>query len=378
LLYNYSSILNDPYLRWYADYMDAGHANNILGILLKNDNIQGKPPTDLPQSRYFPGVGLVSMHTDLGNGDEDIHLLFQSNPYGGVSHAHPNQNAFTLEAFGEALAIASGYYPWYGSDHHNNWTRQTRSSNSITIDGGKGQQRVAAAKGRIANFENREGYDYTMGDATQAYMGQLDRFHRHIIHIHPGIFVIYDDLEAPEPVTFEWCMHALSEMRINESGRSFIISEGDARLKVQFIQSDRINLDQFTGFPYPPESRGENSPVYKDQWHLIASTDAKTTKSKFISVLVPYKKDMERSISINNLVEGTDNISFELGVDGQEYFVSLEPEISVKKQVAGNPNIFANNFLNETLIQNGKRSTPDSSRSPSRNPAMDTCYGVSD
>jgi hypothetical protein len=332
ILYNYSSILNDPYLRWYADYMDAGHANNILGILLKNDNIKGKPPTDLPQSRYFPGVGLVSLHTDLGNGDEDIHLLFQSNPYGGVSHAHPNQNAFTLEAFGQALAIASGYYPWYGSDHHNNWTRQTRSSNSITIEGGQGQQRVAAAKGRIVSFENREAYDYTMGDATQAYMSLLDRFHRHVVHIHPGIFVIYDDLEAPEPVTFEWCIHALSEMRISESGRSFIISEGDARLKVRFIQSDRLNLDQFTGFPYPPESRGENSPVYKDQWHLIASTAAKSTKSKFISVLVPYKKEMERHITVNNLVEEINNISFELEVDGQNYFVSLEPEIRVKKK----------------------------------------------
>jgi hypothetical protein len=121
-------------------------------------------------------------------------------------------------------------------------------------------------------------------------------------------------------------------MNIDKSGRSFTIYEGDARLKVQFIQSDRISLDQFTGFPYPPESRGENSPAYEDQWHLIASTDAKNRKSKFISVLVPYRKDMERSISINNLVEEPNNISFDLAIDDQGYFVVLEPDISVKKK----------------------------------------------
>ena len=80
------------------------------------------------------------------------------------------------------------------------------------------------------------------------------------------------------------------------------------------------------------ESRGENSPVYKDQWHLIASTAAKSTKSKFISVLVPYKKEMERHITVNNRVEEINNISCELEVDGQNYFVSLEPEIRVKKK----------------------------------------------
>ena len=116
-MYIYSSILKDSYLRWYADYLNAGPPKNILGILLKNDDIRSKPPVDLPQSRYFPGVGLVSLHTDFGNAENDIHFLFHSDPYGGVSHGHPDQNAFSIEAFGEALAITSGYYPAYGSDH---------------------------------------------------------------------------------------------------------------------------------------------------------------------------------------------------------------------------------------------------------------------
>ena len=331
LMYTYSSLLNDPSIRWYADFMGVGNGKNILGILMKNDDIKGRPPTDLPQSRNFPGVGLVSLHTDFGKPGEDIHFLFHSDPYGGVSHGHPDQNAFVIEAFGEALAIASGYYPWYGSDHHRNWQRQTKSSNSITIDGWKGQQGVAAAKGKVVIFENRDVYDYILGDATQAYMGLLNKFHRHAIHIRPGVYVIYDDLEAPEPVTFEWWLHALSEMSVNESGKSIIVSEGDSRLKVNFLQSGKLKFDQFSGFPDPPEYRGEGRSAYKDQWHVTVSTVLKSTKAQFITVLVPFKKDNERDISFGHLVEDINKISFELNIDGKKYNVSLLPEVSVKE-----------------------------------------------
>lgn len=331
LMYTYSSLLNDPYIRWYADYMGVGHGKNILGVILKNDNLKGKSPTDLPQSRYFPGVGLVSLHTNFGKAEEDIHFLFHSDPYGGVSHGHPDQNAFTIEAYGEALAIASGYYPWYGSDHHRNWQRQTKSSNSITIEGGKGQQGVAAAKGKVVSFENRDVYDYILGDATQAYMGLLNKFQRHVIHIRPGVYVIYDDLEAPEPVTFEWWLHALSKMSVNESKKSIIISEGNARLKVNFLQSGKLNFNQFSVFPDPPENRGDSTPEYKDQWHITASTVSKGTKAQFITVLVPFKKDKEPDISVGKLVEEINNVSFELNIDGKKYFISLVPEVSVKE-----------------------------------------------
>ncbi len=331
ILYVYSSILNNPYLRWYADYLEANHPKNILGILMKNDDLEGKSPENLPQSRYFPGIGLVSIHTSLGNADEDIHFLLHSDPYGGVSHGHPDQNAYTIEAFGEALAIASGYYPWYGSDHHIHWQRQTKSSNSITIGGGTGQEGVAAAKGKIVRFENNDIYDYVLGDATQAYMGLLNKFHRHVVHIRPGIFLMYDDLEAPSPVVFDWWLHALSEMKVNKTDKSILISEGDARLKVKFLHSGEMTINQFTGFPHPPEVRGESSPDYKDNWHLTASTISEEAKTRYITLFVPYKKDKEPAIAVNNLVDEDNEFTIELTINNQMYQVNILPEVSVKE-----------------------------------------------
>ncbi len=331
MLYNYSSLLNDPYLRWYADYLNAGHPNNILGVLLKNDDVGSKPPVNLPQARYFPGVGLVSLHTALGNAEEDVHFLFHSDPYGGVSHGHPDENAFTIEAFGEALALATGYYPWYGSDHHRFWQRQSKSSNTITINGGTGQEGVAAAKGKIAHFENNDIYDYIMGDATEAYMGLLKKFHRHVVHIRPGVFILFDDLEAPEPVTFEWWLHALSEMKIDEKKKSLLISEGDVRLKVQFLQSGELNFNQVTGFNPPPEVRGESTPDYKNNWHLTASTASKELKTRFITCLIPYKTEKQPDILIEKVVDTNDEVSLELTVNSKLFHIEFLPEVNVKE-----------------------------------------------
>ena len=189
---------------------------------------------------------------------------------------------------------------------------------------------MAAAKGKVVIFENRDGYDYILGDATQAYMGLLNKFYRHVIHIHPGIYVIYDEMEAPEPVTFEWWLHALSEMSVNESKKSIIISEGNSRLMVNFLQSGRLKFNQFSGFLDPPEYRGQGRSAYKDQWHVTASTVSKSSKAKFITLLVPYKKDKKPDISIDHLIEDINKVSFELKIDSKKYNVGLLPEVSVK------------------------------------------------
>jgi hypothetical protein len=326
LMYQFSTLLNDPYIKWYADYMKASPGEDVLGIFLKNDNIKGKSLSGLPQSRYFPGVGLVSLHTNLGDANSDVHFLFHSDPYGGYSHSHPDQNAFTLEAFGEVLAIASGYYPWYGSVHHKNWQWQTKSSNSITVDGGNGQKMSASAKGEIVAFESKDFYDYIFGDATKAYLELLKKFYRYVIHIRPGVFIIYDDLEAPNPVSFEWWLHSLSEMKIDSKNKSILISQGDARLEVLFLQSGELSFNQFKGFPDPPEMGGEN-----DQWHLTASIPSKNTKSRFITLLIPFKKDKEPKISIDNLIEKPDEVSLSLGIQGKKYFISFLPEVVVRQ-----------------------------------------------
>jgi hypothetical protein len=332
VMYHFSTLLGDPYLRWYAEELGAGPAEYLMGIVLKNDLIRSKPPSDLPQSRYFPGVGLVSLHSALGNGKEDIHFLFHSDPYGNVSHAHPDQNAFTVEAFGEPLAIASGYYPWYGSNHQRNWSWQTKSSNCITVDGGIGQVQEAGATGEVVLFEERESHDYILGDATRAYAGLLSRYQRHVIRIRPDVFVIFDDLEAPSPVTFDWWLHSLSQMQVDQGSGSVLISQGNARLRVDFLEPADLSLTQSGGFPDPPEVNRNPMNVKmgvreEDQWHLTASTPAKSKRARFVVLLSPFRAD--HPVVIERIRLRGDTLQFDLR--GTAYTIRIGPRITVKR-----------------------------------------------
>lgn len=327
LMYQLSTLMNNPYARWYAEQTGSGPGKNILGVLLKDDRVEPKNPSDLPQARYFPGVGLVSLHTALGDADKDIHFLFHSDPYGGVSRTHfrPDHNAFTLEAFGEALAIASGYYPWWDSEHVRKWGRTTKGANSITINGGKGQPwGDPAATGEIAKFESNEMYDCALGDASRSYKGLLTKFHRHVVHLKPGVFILFDDLEAPEPANFEWWLHALSEMRIDGDDKRVIVSQGDARLKVQFLQPGGLSFNQLRGFPDAPPEHGE-----PDQWHVVASTTLKSRRSRFITLLIPFRNGREPTVTVANVVDRPDDVSLRLTREGKEYRVMLFPKVTV-------------------------------------------------
>ena len=291
VMYWFSSLLHDPYLRWYADEMGSDGGNEVLGLVLRDDGIKGRSLAELPASRYFPGVGLVSLHSALGRADEDVHFLIHSDPYGPISHAHADQNAFAIEAFGEALAIASGYYPWYGSDHHRLWQWESKSSNTITINGGIGQVgRNPASRGAIKAFCPGGDYDYVQADATAAYQGRLSRFVRHVVHVRPGVFVLFDDAEAPEPVTFEWWLHAASEMEIDEPYQQLTLAQGNARMRVWLFFDGGLQFAQKKGFEHPPERGGA------DQYHFTASTDAKAERFQAVSVFVPYKDGGEEDL----------------------------------------------------------------------------------
>jgi hypothetical protein len=244
----------------------------------------------------------------------------RSSPFGSLSHGHADQNAFVVEAFGEALAIASGYYPWYSSPHHHKWTRQTKAKNAITFEGGQGQvARRWDASGRIARFVRGERFDYALGDATAAYRGRLSQCLRHVVHVRPGTFVIVDQVAAPKPVTFEWWLHALEEMEVEPGKRQVLIRRGDARLLATFIEPQALDFAQTDQFDPPPESTYKRRRPYPNQWHLTASTKGKSKEAVFFTVLQPHRADAD--LPPLRRVAGNGTIGIACKADGETWTV---------------------------------------------------------
>jgi hypothetical protein len=277
----------NPYWQWYVEAhggarMGRTYADFVRGILPK---VEAKLPTDLPDSRLFEGTGLAMLHTDLTDARNDVFIEFKSSPFGSHSHGYDAQNSFVLYAYSEPLLIRTGRRDIYGSEHHKNWMWETKSVNSILVNGeGQKPLRSQEAQGKIVDFHTSKAYDYVAGEAAQAYSGRLDRFTRAILFIKPEVIVIFDQLEVPEPSTFQWCMHAPTEMKIGGQ-QDITVENGGAGCKVMFLSPDDLMITQTDKFDPPPRPR-----IKLKQWHLQAGTSDGQKRCQFVTVIRPYRK----------------------------------------------------------------------------------------
>lgn len=310
------------HFQWFVDEQGFRPAD-YRAFLLHDQQVKAKAPTDLPQARNFADVGLACMHSSLADGEQNVHVLLRSSPFGGISHSHPDQNAFTLHAFGEPLAIVSGYTPWYGSPHTQEWSWRTKSSNSIEVDNTSQPMWRMAANGTIAQFETNEHCFYARGEAAAAYEGRLRRFDRHLVYLRPldegmtPFVVIYDDLVSADKSTYQWWLHALEEMEVNPAEQTVRIARGNARLDVHFLIPVGLAFSQTDQFPVPPEREQPN------QWHLKAETMTPTESCQFLTALLPYRADQSKAKRSVTLQSGEGRLAVEVVAEGKRHVVTF-------------------------------------------------------
>jgi hypothetical protein len=301
LMYAFSTLTQDPYFRWYAENSKTTVGADALSLATYDPKLQAKNPGELPPARSFPAVGLASFHTALGDAKNDISFLLRSSPYGSVSHGHADQNAYVIEAFGRGLAIATGYYPWYGSPHHSDWTRATKAVNSILVDGQGQVRRKPEANGRLTGFASVAGYDYAEAEAAPAYQGLLQRFRRQVVHVRPGVFVMFDDLAAPSPARFQWLLHAYHKIQVDEPGRVLRVKNSPAAMEVHLLLPAKVDFTQTDRYEPEPES---TAGAWSNTWHLTAGTVEPVSRAQFLAVLLPYHEGHEAELPRVELVQG--------------------------------------------------------------------------
>lgn len=307
-MYRLGLLFRDPHFLWYAQQMNY-KPYGIEAFVCDPNGLRPAPPSDLPQARCFFDVGLAAMHSDLGDAARNVQFLMRSSPFGSTSHSYADQNAFALHAFGEPLAIASGYYPYYASPHHKAWTWETRAANCITVDGQGQKIRDWNSRGQITRFVTNDYAHYALGDATPAYEGRLSRFHRHVVFLRPSggdpeeaLVVLFDDLQAAKPSTFQWLLHALEKMDVDAAGQQATLHRGNARLKAVFLAPAGLHFEQTDQFTVPPER--EKPDQFPNQWHLTASVEPPVSACRFLTVLMPYPADKESSLPTIRRLEG--------------------------------------------------------------------------
>lgn len=294
----------DGYAGWYAGQCSELLKQDVelrLYRMCANRDYDTSLPADAARMVWYKDAGEVAMHSDPGRTDRNLALSFRSSTFGSGSHTTASQNAFNLLYKGADVYRSSGYYQNFADAHNLMSYRHTRAHNTILVNG-IGQPYSTKGYGSIVRAMGGEHISYALGDASHAYCGisddpmwieyfrqagisqtpengfgttPLSKYRRHVLMLNPDrIVVTYDELEATEPVDWEWLLHSPMPFQIDPVQQM----SGTANREKGFIAvaqlfcSDDLVLSQTDRFVVPPAVTG---PEYPDQWHLTATVSGR-------------------------------------------------------------------------------------------------------
>jgi len=272
----------NPHWKWYADQCGGGTGSGYLGFLYAAHavGLEAKTPTDLPTSVCFRGVGIAVLNSSLVDAAHNVQVHFKSSPMGQQSHGYNANNAFLLTLGGHRAFIRSGKRDLYGSPHHRHWMFETKSDNAILVNG-KGQRpHTSTSCGRIVAFETSPTVDVVAGEAGDAY-DNLDRWTRRIVFFKPHAVLIHDVLDAPEPSTFEWLLHAI-EHPFSIEGQTLTWAGTAGKAVVRLLEPAGLAISQTDQFETPP---GDFNKIPWAEWHLTAQAPEKATHREFLTLI---------------------------------------------------------------------------------------------
>ena len=337
LMQRYANTYNDPILLWQAEninpnknkkdqneqllseeYLWEGYyMEDVISILsLSTTKVKPIKPNKLPQSKLFNDIGWVAMHSDLGNAENDVWMLFKSSPFGSFSHSHADQNSFQINAYGESLIIDSGYYPWYGGPHHFLWSRQTKAHNAILVNGRGQNVQSMEASGVIEKYSFDDEFTIVTGECSKGYNLPMNEkvielwknnlkeplpspiidtkvqdVRRTIVFNHdkenPWI-IVQDYINTEDPATFDYLLHALEEMKLDSTKQQLLVQKGDAILDIYVLSSDQLKMKQTDKFNVDPD---ESNAGARNQWHFSASNINKKKEVHFLTLMIPRRKE---------------------------------------------------------------------------------------
>ncbi len=215
--------------------------------------------------KVFPAAGWAAFRTDFKDPARDVALIFRSSPYGSISHSHANHNDFILHVGGKVLAMPSGYYDGYGSDHHSHWVWHTKSHNCLTLSDAPQVMRSRDAVGRMDHPFEDDRLAYLCGNGDAAYADRASRCRRHVAFLKShGCFLMIDEFLAKGDLVsaLQWNLHSWSTFQIDHEGRTADFESDGSAVRAHFLLHQNAFFSLSEGFDPPPAGDKKC-----DQWH---------------------------------------------------------------------------------------------------------------
>ncbi len=307
--------------------MDKGSGLAWFRLQCNKPLPEGAGLGDLPMGHVFPQTGLASFSTQLKNTPRSAMISFRSSPYGSTSHALANQNAFNTFWAGEAIFYSTGHHTSFVDKHALLCERSSRAHNTVLVNG-MGQRIGVEGYGWIPRHYVGEKIGYVVGDASNAYGKVLSdlwkkraqktdiefspengwddvplkMFRRHIVELgKSGYTLIYDELEAGEPVTWSYLLHTITQsMEVDESNKNYIHVKGAAKKgesEAYLFSTGKLVTDLTDRFFAPADNwlkadANGNFEKNPNHWHFTATSDKQKTY-RFATIIHTHAKVKE-------------------------------------------------------------------------------------
>ncbi len=262
--------------------------------------VEAQAPSENDVMRWFKGIGWVALQVKMDDPDKHIQFVMKSSPYGSVSHSHGDQNAFVFSAYGEDLAIQSGYYVAFNSSMHQRWRRQTRSKNAILING-KGQYadkdkaRTMRASGNIEFATTHEDHIHIRGNATAAYASvspEVSSVLRDVYFVRNQYFVIVDSIDADSPVSIDWLLHTNTPQQLGKNSFRYSGERAGFYGQVLWSEAGAPTLQQEPDFAGVDPTEIEGLPVSSQ----LSVCYPESRRHRIATLLVPYSLDEPKRV----------------------------------------------------------------------------------
>ncbi|MBI2915009.1 MAG: heparinase II/III-family protein [Firmicutes bacterium] len=307
-----AGFFRDRRLRWFAGQMRK-FPREPIGLLWYDDTLRPLPPTNLPTSRTFLGVGLAVLR-DSWKRDATVFALRSGVTW---THAHADAGSFVLWSRGRQLVIDSGSVNYHRPEFAQYYL-QRHAHNVVLLDG-RSQPvediyRGCKHRGSIPVSIDAGSYKYVLADATGPGSSVFQRWHRHVLWIHDSI-VLIDDLLGHVPGVFEWLLH-IDGIATSTADREIVVENGQACLRVSVAWPEQFQWElrhgyrerdrSLVGADVPPErlpyyvlrARPQDAFNPPPEYALTATgvrehLDITGREEKIITVFTPYDKGNE-------------------------------------------------------------------------------------
>lgn len=273
----------NPHWQWYAEQTGGELPPGYLGFLRAARSAELVPdePDEIPSSVCFQGTGVAILNSNILDATSNVQVHFKCSPMGRQSHGYNANNAFLLNVGGRRVFVQSGERDISGSPHQKEWMWESKSDNSILVNGLGQKRHSSTAVGRITAFATSDSVDVVAGECAASYPDRLKRFERRIVFVKPHSILIHDILEATAEATFQWTLHG--------QGGPFLLGENSAIWKgepgvvhVQFLRPSGLAVSQTDKFDPPP---AEWSNLKLNQWHLLAAPPSREKRIEFLTLI---------------------------------------------------------------------------------------------